>query len=42
MKEVVIIDLGIGNLYSLKSALEYLKYKPILTNDIKVNMQLIL
>ena len=36
MKEVIIIDLGIGNLYSLKSALEYLNYKPILTEDIKI------
>tara|TARA_E500000178_G_scaffold356568_1_gene435540 strand:- start:4143 stop:4781 length:639 start_codon:yes stop_codon:yes gene_type:complete len=35
MKEVVIIDLGIGNLYSLKSALEHLNYKPLLTDDIK-------
>lgn len=35
MKEVLIIDLGIGNLYSLKSAIEYLNYKPIFTNDIE-------
>lgn len=35
MKEVAIIDLGIGNLYSLKSALEYLNYKPFFTDDIK-------
>ena len=35
MKEVVIIDLGIGNLYSLKSAIEHLNYKPFLTDDIK-------
>ena len=36
MREVIIIDLGIGNLYSLKSALEYLNYNPILTEDIKI------
>ena len=35
MKEVLIIDLGIGNLYSLKSAIEHLNYKPIFTNDIE-------
>ncbi len=35
MKEVAIIDLGIGNLYSLKSALEHLNYKPFFTDDIK-------
>ena len=35
MKEVLIIDLGIGNLHSLKSALEYLNYQPVLTKDIK-------
>jgi glutamine amidotransferase len=36
MKEVVIIDLGIGNLYSLKSAIEHLNYKPIITDDPKI------
>ena len=35
MKEVLIIDLGIGNLYSLKKAIEHLNYKPIFTNDIE-------
>ena len=35
MQEVLIIDLGIGNLYSLKSAIEHLNYKPVLTSDIE-------
>jgi|688.fasta_scaffold746003_1 glutamine amidotransferase len=36
MKNIVIVDYGMGNIRSLSNALKFLKYNPIVTNNIKL------
>jgi glutamine amidotransferase len=36
MKKIVIVDYGMGNIRSLSNALKFLKYNPIVTNNIKL------